>query len=301
MTEYLKEYLKVNDVEYKKKEKLSKYSTIKIGGEAEIIAYPDTEDNLTALISFCRKISIKHKIVGNMSNILPSDNGYKGVIIKTDRLNSFEIFGNTVRTGCGVKLPILSKYLADAGLSGFEGLSGIPGQIGGSVCGNAGAFGREMSDIVSSVIVYSPEDDKKFEISRDKLDFSYRKSMISEKSLVLLSVKFSFTNSERGLILSEMRRCREIRKAKQPIDYPSLGSFFMKTKEGIPAARLIDECGLKGTAIGGAMVSTKHAGFIINSSSAKSADVKSLSSLVEECVFERFSVKLCREVEYLEG
>ncbi|MBO5009557.1 MAG: UDP-N-acetylmuramate dehydrogenase [Clostridia bacterium] len=299
MIEYLKEYLKANDVEYKEKQKLANYSSIKIGGEAKIIAYPDTEKKLCDLIFFCNKTEIKNKTVGNLSNLLPLDEGYDGVIIKTDRLNRAELDRETVNAGCGVKLPRLATCLANASLSGFEGLYGIPGQVGGSVRGNAGAFGREIGELVLSCTVYSKDLNKVFELSGNELCFSYRSSSLASSDFTVLSVKFKLFSAYRDSILSEMQRCREIRKRTQPTEYPSLGSFFKRTKSGDSAARLIDMCGLKGMRVGGAAVSQRHAGFIINADNASSFDVLSLASLVEKRVSERFCVRLCPEVEIL--
>ncbi len=299
MIEYLKEYLKANDVEYKEKQKLSSYSLIKIGGEADIIAYPDTEKKLCDLIFFCNRTAVKYKTVGNLSNLLPLDEGYGGIIIKTDRLNRAEFVGDTVNVGCGARLPKMASDLANASLSGFEGLSGIPGQVGGSVRGNAGAFGREIGELVLSCTVYSKGLNKVFELSRNELCFSYRNSSLVSEDITVLSVKFKLSCGDKDAIMSEMCRCREIRKRTQPTDFPSLGSFFKRTENGESAARLIDICGLKGMHIGGASVSEKHAGFLINLSNATSSDVLSLSSLIEKRVFERFSVKLCPEVEIL--
>lgn len=299
MIEYLEEYLKINDVEYKRKQKLSQYSLIKIGGEAEIVAYPDSEDKLVDLISFCKRIGLKHKVVGNMSNLLPLDDGYDGLVIKADKLNSCKISGNRVTAGSGVKIPGLASKLSSAGLSGVEGLSGIPGQIGGSVRGNAGAFGREISDVILSATLYSPDLDDSFVLSASELDFSYRTSRLARENLVLLSAEFKLTESDRVSVLYEMQRCREIRKRTQPTEYPSLGSFFKRPEDGVAAAKLIDECGLKGMRVGDASVSEKHAGFIINLSNATSSEVLSLASYIEEAVYNRFSVKLKREVEIL--
>ena len=299
MVEYLKEYLKINDVEYKENQKLSEYSLIKIGGAADLIAFPDTEKKLCDLIYFCETISAKYKLVGNLSNLLPIDEGYRGIIVKTDRLNRAELVGDTVDVGCGAKLPKLAADLANASLSGFEGLSGIPGQVGGSVRGNAGAFGREIGELVLSCTVYSKELNRFFVLTKNDISFRYRTSSLILNDLIIISVKLKLCFADKDSILSEMRRCRDVRKKTQPTEYPSLGSFFKRTESGESAAKLIDMCGLKGVKLGGAAVSEKHAGFIINVSEASSYDVLSLADLVAERVFECFSIRLCPEVEVL--
>lgn len=299
MIECLKEYLKANDVEYKEKQSLSVYSPIKIGGEADIVVFPNSEEKLVFVILFCKSKGIKYRIVGNMSNLLPLDCGFGGAIIKTDRLNGFSVNENRVIAYAGVKLPVLSASLADAGLSGFEGLSGIPGQLGGSIFGNAGAFGCEIGELVVSCRLYSPVDDKIIALRREDLDFSYRKSRLSSEELVLLSAEFKLVKADRENIYTEMMRCRDVRKRTQPTAKPSLGSFFKHTATGEAAARLIDRCGLKGMRVGDAAVSEKHAGFIINLDSASATDVLSLASYIEERVYNSFSVRLVREVELL--
>ena len=299
MIEYLKKYLKINDVEFKEKIKLSDFSAIRIGGEANIVTYPDTANKLVALLSFCQRFDLKYKIVGNMSNLLPLDDGYDGIIVKTDKINSFEISENNLKVGCGVKLPLIATKAAIAGLSGMEGICGIPGQVGGSVRGNAGAFGREISDIIVSCEVYLPTFDEITTLLPSELDFSYRSSIISSIDLVILSAEFKLKKSDKDSVFLEMQRLNGLRKNTQPISYPSLGSFFKRTENCESAARLIDLCGLKGERVGDAAVSDKHAGFIVNLANATSYQVLTLASVVEERVYERFGTRLKREVEIL--
>ena len=300
MIEYVKEYLKANDVEYKENKKIKEFSPISIGGEAEIIVLPKNKFEFIDIIAFLENIGCRNKIVGNMSNILPCDERYTGVIVKTDNLSQVTVKGNRIRALSGVKLPYLSFIAARAALSGMEGISGIPGQLGGSIRGNAGAFGREISDLIFDCEVYSKKTGEIFSMTPSELAFGYRDSLLSKENLVLLSAELEFFPSEEKRIFLEMEKVREKRKVTQPVGEPSLGSVFKRTKDGISAAKLIDECGMRGFSIGGAKISEKHAGFIVNSSGATSKDVKALIEAASEAVEANFSVKLQREIEYLD-
>ena len=300
MLEYVKEYLKINDVEYKVNKKIKEFSPILIGGEAEIVILPKNKHDFINAVAFLENVGCRYKIVGNMSNILPCDERYNGVIVKTDNLSEFTVKGNCISALSGVKLPYLSHVSASAGLSGMEGLSGIPGQLGGSVRGNAGAFGREISDLISVCEVYSVKTGEILYMKPGELNFSYRDSLFVKENLVLLSAEMKLFSTEPEKVRSEMQKVRDKRKSTQPIGEPSLGSIFKRTKDGVSAAKLIDECGMRGFSIGGAKISEKHAGFIVNSSEATAKDVKALIAAACEAVESNFSVKLQREIEYLD-
>ncbi len=300
MLEYVKEYLKTNDVEYKENIKIKEFSPILIGGEAKIVVLPKNKYEFIDVVSFLENLNCRYKIVGNMSNILPCDERYTGVIVKTDNLSAVTVKGNRIRALSGVKLPYLSFVAAGAGLSGMEEISGIPGQLGGSVRGNAGAFGREISDLIFDCEVYSKKTGEILFMSPSELVFGYRDSLFIKENLVLLSAELELSYTESQQVFSEMRKFRDKRKATQPVGEPSLGSVFKRTKDGISAAKLIDECGMRGFAIGGAKISEKHAGFIVNASGATAKDVKALIEVACEAVEANFSVKLQREIEYLD-
>ena len=299
MIECTKEYLKKNDVEFKEKIKIKDFSAIKIGGPAAIVAYPDTEEKLCELLSFLSNVGLKYKVVGGMSNILADDGEYNGVLVKTDKLKKFSINGELVFAYCGVSLPYLAHACACVGLSGFERLSGIPGRIGASVRGNAGAYGAEISQLVLECKVFSPLHNEATILSQKDLDFSYRNSYVKRSEDVIVSVKLKLKKGDCNQISSEMDHYKSKRKISQPINFPSLGSVFKKTADGISAAMLIDRCGLRGYAHGNAEISTKHAGFIVNRGNASSDDVKRLVETAQNAVYDKFLIKLEREIEYL--
>ena len=299
MIGYTKEYLKLSEVEFKENVKLKDFSPIRIGGNAAITAYPNSEKKFTELVLFLRNIGVKYKIVGGMSNILPDDGDYLGVIIKTERLNRFSIENERVYAMCGCGLPYLATACESASLCGMEPLSGIPGRVGGSVFGNAGAFGTEMSDIICSAKMFSPELNEVVELNSYEMNFSYRSSLLKTEPLILLSVNLRLKHEDAGKIRERTALLKYRRMLSQPIGEPSLGSIFKRIGPKLSAAQLIDSCGLKGRTIGGAVISEKHAGFIVNRGGATAADVKALIRLAEENVFDKYSVRPEREIEYL--
>ena len=292
-------FLKMNDVEYKENLKLSKISPIKIGGAADVVVYPRGEEELVKLVGFLDKSIKPYKILGRMSNVLPPDEKYGGTLIRTDHINNYSFKENVLEVGVGASMPTIAKILCERGLSGFEGLSGIPGSIGGAIVGNAGAFGREISDLVIDVKIYDLEAKKINHLSADQCGFSYRDSYFKQRPWIVLSARLKLSESDTFSVASETNRIRQIRKNTQPTDKPSLGSTFKRPSENISAAWLIDQCGLKGFSVGVAAISKKHAGFIINNGGATAADYLHLSEYVAQCVYERFKIKLCREIEIM--
>ena len=285
------------DVKHKINVKLSELSSVKIGGMADIVACPDTEKKLVCVFRFLKQNNINFKVLGRMSNVLVSDGGFRGVVVKTDGLSDFSFFGNSVKAYAGCNLVYLSKSLAKAGLSGFEELSGIPGSVGGAVYGNAGAFGREISELVKRVTVIDLETLDTFDLGADELNFSYRHSLFKIKNIVLLSALFDTVISDKEKIEQKIMHCADVRKSTQPVGYPSLGSVFKRPRANVAAGYLIDRCGLKGYTVGGAKISEKHAGFIINAGGASAADYVSLANFAATSVKRNFSVELEWEVE----
>ena len=292
-------FLKMNDVEYRENVLLSSLSPIRIGNAAKIIAYPDSEAKIVNLLRFLWNNEIKYKILGRMSNTLPPDEKYEGVLIRTDRLKELSIRQDSLFVCAGASLSYVSVMLGSEGLSGFEAICGIPGSIGGAVSGNAGAFGREMSDLVESVRAYDIADDQIIDLTNAECHFNYRDSIFHEKDFLILSVRFKLIRSDKDSVIFQMRQVADIRKKTQPIDMPSLGSSFKRPSAGVSAAKLIDECGLKGFRIGGAAVSEKHAGFIVNLGRATAKDYIDLSDYVKKCVFEKYKIQLEREIEIM--
>ncbi len=299
MFEYLKKYLKTKDVEYKENKILAEISPIKIGGSAKIIIFPKDKCELCETLAFLGANKIAYIILGNMSNVLPRDDEYFTVIVKTDKLRRISQSGCSIFCECGVKLPILSAYLINSHLSGFEELSGIPGQIGGAIYGNAGAFGREISDIVVGCTVYDNITEKVYNLDVSELAFSYRKSIFIKKELTVISVQLKFSLSDKNTVERAVKKFKEKRVLSQPMGKPSLGSIFKRPALGVSAGKLIDECGLRGFSFGGAAISEKHAGFIVNRNGAKSEEVKYLVDLARKSVKEKFGFELEREIEYL--
>lgn len=299
MLEYVLDYLKANDVEYKRKIKLSGISPVKIGGYAEVVILPQNIDELIQITEFCRRENIKVKIVGTMSNILPDDDGYDGLLIKTDRIAGVEACGCEIVAECGVPLIRLARISSECGLSGFEELSGIPGRVGGAVYMNAGAYEREISDIITECRVYDSKIREVISLKAEDIGFSYRESKFSTQEWILLTAKFRLTESASDNILCRMKDFKRKRELTQPTSMPSLGSVFKRPKRGVSAGAIIDKCGLRGYSVGGAGISEKHAGFIVNLGGAASSDFKKLVSLAETEVYQKFGIRLEREIEFL--
>ena len=299
MNKELLEFLKMQDVEYRENALLSHFSSVKIGGETEIIVFPDTEIKLKEILKFLEKSEIQYKILGRMTNILPPDQKYNGVVVRTDKLDDYILKSNFLIASCGVTLPYISYKLCESGLAGFEGLSGIPGSIGGSVIGNAGSFGNDISDFLTFVRAYDIKRNRTFRLSKEECDFAYRSSCFKEKGYVILSAEFSLYESDKSLLLKRRRELLWKRRESQPIALPSLGSVFKRPSADLSAGKLIDECGLKGFSIGGAQVSEKHAGFIVNTGGATAYDYLSLAEHVSKCVYQKFGVNLEKEIEIM--
>lgn len=299
MTEEILGFLKANDVKYKRDEFLSRLSTVRIGGVADFVAYPDSGYKLIRLLEFLEKGKIKYKILGRMSNVLPTDDRYHGVIIRTDLMSRVDFNCNIVTADAGVSIPRLSSLCRDGSLSGLEELSGIPGSLGGLVFGNAGAYGREISDIVKCVSVYDIDKKAIFDIPKENLRFGYRTSVFKGSRFVILSAKLGLIHCEKAIIQSKINEISSKRRNSQPIDKPSLGSTFKRPSENVYPWRLIDECGLREFCIGGAAVSGKHAGFIVNQGNATSADYLAVTSYVKNTVQEKTGVDLEYEFEIL--
>ena len=298
MTEEILGFLKANDVKYTRDEYLSWLSTVRIGGMADIVAYPDSEDKLIRLVEFLEE-KIEYKVLGRMSNVLPSDDRYRGVIVRTDLMSHVDFQGNIITVEAGISLPRLSSLCQDMSLSGLEELSGIPGSLGGAIFGNAGAYGREISDLVIDVSAYNIDSKTVVEIPSEMLGFGYRTSAFKASRLVILSAKLGLTFGDKDKIQTKIREISTKRRNSQPMGKPSLGSTFKRPSENIYPWRLIDECGLRGFSIGGAAISEKHAGFIVNQGNATSADYFAVASYVKNTVQEKTGVNLEYEFEIL--
>ena len=265
----ISERLSQQNIEFLENAELSHYCTFKIGGTADFLVFPDTEDKLIASVKIANEVGIPYAVIGNASNILFADAGYSGMIISTKKLQDISVGKSDERESemtcaCGAMLPKVSSYAAEHSLSGIEFACGIPGTIGGAIFMNAGAHGGAISDVLISSRAYDVKKDKIITLSSAQHDFGYRESVyMSDPSLICLSVTLRLVNGNIEDIKRNMKENTEKRRSTQPLTLPSAGSFF-KRPEGYFSARLIDECGLKGLREGNAAVSEKHAGFIVN-------------------------------------
>ena len=294
------ELLKCKDVKYDEKYDISRFSTVRIGAR-EFTVFPKSQQELICCLDYLEDNREKYTVVGAMSNTLARSDGYGGVIICTSMLDSWSLNANTVTLSAGCRIARVAPILADVGLSGFEELVGIPGYVGGLVYGNAGAFARSISDVLLSAEIYDTATRRVMTFSREEMKFSYRRSILSEnRALILISATLGgFEKRGRDEILKKISDCAARRREAQPLEYPSLGSVFKRPAVGYAGA-YIEDAGLKGYSVGGATVSKKHAGFIINSGGCTSDDFISLLEYVQRTVFERYGVLLEREVEYLQ-
>lgn len=265
---------------------LSEYITFRFGGKCRALISINSVQSAAELIRYMKKNSVRYGILGRGSNVLADDNGFDGVILLFGSdFASIEIRGNIIRCDAGALLASACVHAQQSGLSGMENLFGIPGTVGGALYMNAGAYGSEMKDIVISA-EYLDEDGKIRTIGREGMELSYRHSFFSDNSCVIISVTMQLENGDPEIIKNAMNECMAKRSSKQPLEYPSAGSTF-KRPEGSYASLLIDQCGLKGAQCGGAMVSEKHSGFIINKGYATCADVLELCSQVQRIVKEK--------------
>lgn len=296
MHEHIVGLLKAKDVKFKENSELSALSAIKIGGAAALVVYPKSAEEMMLVLDLLEGVG-EYRILGRMSNVLPPDERFGGVIIKTDLMSAFECRGGKIRASAGVSLPRLSSLAISAGLSGLEELSGIPGSLGGAVAGNAGAYGREISELVSSVTLYSPKEKRTLTFSSGEMRFGYRDSSIKGTGVALLSAELTLAPCDAVEIKRKAKALLERRRESSPRE-PSLGSTFKRPKVGY-ASKMIDECGLRGFRIGDAAISEKHAGYIVNLGKASAHDVKALVEVARLGVKEKFGVDLEREIEYL--
>ncbi|NLZ81282.1 MAG: UDP-N-acetylmuramate dehydrogenase [Clostridiales bacterium] len=279
-------------------EPMKNHTTFRVGGPATYYLIPHTAEEVKNLVVLCKQNSIPYTIIGNGSNLLVSDQGYKGAIIQvSDNLNSISIKECIIEVGAGTELSVLAKEAAKESLEGLEFSCGIPGTLGGAVTMNAGAYDGEISQVLRSVTILDEDGIEKDLLLKD-LELGYRKSIISKKKYIVLSATLELVKGNKKDILSRMEDFTTRRQEKQPLEFPSAGSTF-KRPEGYYAGKLILDAGLCGYSIGGASVSTKHCGFVINQDNATAKDVKDLISHIRKTVYEKFQVELEPEVKTL--
>jgi UDP-N-acetylmuramate dehydrogenase len=295
----LKELVELNIVKIETNVSLKKCTTYRVGGVANYIAYPKDINSLIKLIKYLKNNSIKYKILGNGSNLLFSEKKYDGVLIKLTEFDELEFIGKTkLRVGAGYNLIKLSILTAKKGLTGLEFASGIPGTIGGSVFMNAGAYKSDMGYIVESVKVLTP-DFKIISLENKEMDFHYRTSFLKRHpEYICLEVIIKLSKGKKEAIEEVIKDRRQRRLTSQPLEYPSAGSVFRNPPEDF-AGRLIEESGLKGEKHGGAMISSKHANFIVNYKNATADDIKYLIELAHDKVKEKYNIDLKIEQEFV--
>lgn len=281
-------------------EPMNKHSTFKIGGPAECFIKIGNVNELKEILKFAKENVIALTIIGNGSNILVSDKGIKGITLMMN-IKKIEIQDNNekvkVNVGAGEKIGKLARVFLEKEIAGLEELSGIPGTIGGAVRMNAGAHGKEMKDIVKCVKCIDYQGNEK-EFTNQEMKFEYRKSRIKEENYIVTEVELILKKGKKEEMKEKMDEYAKYRKEKQPIEFPSAGSTF-KRGEDFVTAKLIDEAGLKGYSIGGAEVSTKHSGFIINKGNATMQDVLELVKHVQDEVYKKFNKKIELEIEVI--
>lgn len=284
---------------YTENELMSEHTTFRIGGPADLFVVPTTVEGLAAVVFTCNKEGIYCFILGNGSNVLVSDKGIRGVVVSTAAcLNNIELIGAyEIKCGAGVKLSRLSDFACENSITGAEFAWGIPGTVGGAVYMNAGAYDGEMKDILVSC-EYLTSDGELHTMLADEMDLSYRHSAFSENGYVIVSATVRLKAGDKGEIRAKMDDFMHRRKSKQPLEFPSAGSTFKRPVGGFAAA-LIDECGLKGYSVGGAEVSEKHAGFVINKGGATCFDVMRLVEHIKKEVFLKKSINLECEIRVI--
>lgn len=279
-------------------EPMCRHTTFRIGGPADVFVAPDTVEKVAQVIRVCREAGVPFYIVGNGSNLLVSDDGYRGVIVQIYKnLSAIQTDGETITAEAGAMLSVIAKRAQAVSLTGFEFASGIPGTIGGAVVMNAGAYGGELRDVLQEATVLTKEGEIRT-VSAEELKLGYRYSVIPEREWIVLAAKLRLKSGDPEMIRKRMEELKVQRVTKQPLDLPSAGSTF-KRPEGYFAGKLIMDAGLRGFCVGGAQISQKHCGFVVNTGNATAKDVQNLIREVQTKVKEQFGVQLEPEVKML--
>lgn len=296
----------IPELKLSKNVSMAGYCSFRAGGQAGALAEVSDTEQLRKLLTYVTEENIDHIILGNGTNTLFEDGVYEGLVIKLD--DSSETFnfleeaedGETLKVGAAMLLSTASKMAAERSLAGMEGLSGIPGSVGGAVFMNAGAYGYEMKDVLVSAHAVSPDGRDERDFTLEEMDLSYRHSAFMANGYIVTSAVLKLSKDDPEAIKARMADFTERRVTKQPLRYPSAGSTF-KRPEGYFAGKLIEDSGLKGLTVGGAQVSTLHAGFVVNIGNATATDILELMSLVQNTVLDKFGVQLEPEVRIIES
>jgi len=286
-----------NEAQIQLDAKMSEHIYFKVGGPVDILLTPNNIQQVREAIKICKENEIPFYVIGNGSNLLIKDGGIRGVVIKLCELNQIERVGNRITAECGALLKDVSAAATEGALAGFQFACGIPGSVGGAVFMNAGAYDGEISFVIESAQVLDDNQEIKV-LSKDELNLGYRQSVVMQKGYIVLSATFALTPGDKEKIQARVDELTKRREERQPLEYPSAGSTF-KRPEGHFAGKLIEDAGLKGFAVGGACVSEKHAGFVINKENGTAKDVLGVISHVKEEVKRQFGVDLYPEVRIL--
>ena len=279
-------------------EPMKKHISFRVGGPADILVRPRTEEQLSATWKYISENNLPYLIIGNGSNLLIKDGGIRGIVIEFgDNFNKFEIEGTTIKAQAGALLAAIGKAALRESLTGFECISGIPGSLGGALAMNAGAYGGEIKSVVKSVRAMNPKGEI-FEFTNEQMKFEYRRSMLTDSDYIVLSAQLELKKGNYDEIKEFMADLTNRRVSKQPLNLPSAGSTF-KRPEGHFAGKLIDDCGLRGLTLRGAQVSEKHCGFVVNIGDATAKDILDLIYVVKSTVLNKFGIMLEEEVKIL--
>lgn len=285
----------VNNITFKINEPLSRHCSFKVGGNAKFFVIAHSIDALLDCLEICKKHSIKYQIIGGGSNILFDDLGYNGLIIKYDD-NTILFKNDLLQASSGCTMTELIQYCKKFQLGGFEFTIGVPAMLGGAIVNNFGAYNQEISTYIKHITILKNNQIKY--LSKEECNFNYHSSNLQNQKLIVLGATFSLPYQNIELTQKKMLQYINKRKDSQPLNLPNAGSIFKRTTDIIPA-KLIDQAGLKGTTVGGAQISNKHSGFIVNIGNAKSKDIITLINLIKNKIYQKYSVDLINEIEYL--
>jgi len=288
---------KLPNIEFKLNEPLSKYTFTKTGGNADVLAFPKTREELVEIVDTARVNKVPITIIGNASNLIIKDGGIRGIVIILPNFHKIEVSETKVTAEAGATIINTTIAAQKAGLTGIEFAAGIPGSVGGAVFMNAGAYGGEIRDVFESAEVLLPNG-QITTLTHDDMKFDYRHSTVQDDGGIVISATFALKRGNKEVIQEEMDRLNELRRSKQPLEYPSCGSVFKRPK-GHFTGPLIIKAGLQGKILGGAQVSMKHAGFIVNIKHATATDYLNLIHLIQKTVKEKFDVELHTEVRII--
>lgn len=291
----LKEILDINDIEIDAA--MNKYTSFKVGGAVDYLVNPGSYTQVSDIVKICQEFNMPYYIIGNCSNLIVRDGGFRGVLIKLSKLNKIYVEDNRITAQSGTLLKSVSNAALDEGLTGFEFASGIPGSVGGAIYMNAGAYDGEISKVIEDARVLD-NSGVIINLTNEKLELGYRSSSVQNYGYVVLEATFKLNHGDKTKISNRITELTNRRCDKQPLEFPSAGSTF-KRPDGYFAAKLIEDTGLKGLSVGGAQVSTKHCGFLINKEEASAKDVIDLITMVQERVKEKFNVDLHPEVRII--